>query len=539
LLNYSEDVLALLCHEDTSGTDYLFALNVSTREVVMPLKAIDNSNRIFVRHTKEVLIFGRHTAHGSRGHREWLIQAVSLTDRHFQRYCRKARCNIYSMESDVIQLHDFPGSDVGSTVAFKIHDGYFYALSNCSAFDVVEVDWTSFYHCIKFPIDNPGSETCQINPRIYRRQHHEGPINDSWTELSLQVDEYTNQLLIVEARTEWTSGGTSQTRTFYAQEIPAMISVVNLSDHTQDHIGPADDLFSTIPDDDSKYSPWQEREPWQFHPERAHATVESSENSSCGSSFILARTKFRSYNFSTGTFIDIVEAPCGCRGPRSLCLRLRTGSRQAEPFLPCSWTPSLRGVRRREKSQIPSVRSSCPSPIRSELLESIPAAYRYKPINMWPPHFKESQRAAYAHDVMNLDPRSSAATTIDFKAASDERSLVYLILPSGGGSTSKQRIMGKLVCLCFDGDAAVAKHKSFLNHMDIQHPADKPRQITEDDLMTDVCSPPPSPFDVPDFEPSEAAWSAYETVWDEYPDAEELDLDQVWAECASGGIGVC
>ena len=112
--------------------------------------------------------------------------------------------------SKPLQLEDFTGSDIGSTVAFKIHNGFFYALSNKTPFNIKEVNWTIFYYCVRFRFKQPFKNALEINALeinacIYRRQHAEGPIND-WTNLSLQVDESTNHLIIVEPRCEWVNG---------------------------------------------------------------------------------------------------------------------------------------------------------------------------------------------------------------------------------------------------------------------------------------------------------------------------------------------
>ena len=76
-----------------------------------------------------------------------------------------------------------------------------------------------FYYYIRFYLKQPFKNALEINARIYRRQHAEDPINDSWTNLSLQVDESTNHLVIVESRREWLDGASKQYGTFYTQNI--------------------------------------------------------------------------------------------------------------------------------------------------------------------------------------------------------------------------------------------------------------------------------------------------------------------------------
>jgi hypothetical protein len=72
------------------------------------------------------------------------------------------------------------GSEIGSTICFKFYKGFFYALSNQTSFEVKEIDWTSFYHCVRFPLNSPYTDLLQKtkNKSMWRRQHREDPIND-------------------------------------------------------------------------------------------------------------------------------------------------------------------------------------------------------------------------------------------------------------------------------------------------------------------------------------------------------------------------
>jgi hypothetical protein len=110
-----------------------------------------------VRHTESFLYFGTHSGTGTHGHHEWRIQGISLDQKPAS-----------PPDTKPLQLKDFVGSDIGSTVAFEIHDGYFYAPSNQTSFDVEEVDWTSFYYCIRFRLKQPFKNALEINARIYR-----------------------------------------------------------------------------------------------------------------------------------------------------------------------------------------------------------------------------------------------------------------------------------------------------------------------------------------------------------------------------------
>jgi hypothetical protein len=72
-------------------------------------------------------------------------------------------------------------------------------------YQVEEIDWTSFYHCIQFPLNSPCKALLEKteNKSMWRRQYQEGPIDDRWTNLRLDEDESSGRLRIVEARKEW------------------------------------------------------------------------------------------------------------------------------------------------------------------------------------------------------------------------------------------------------------------------------------------------------------------------------------------------
>lgn len=505
LLHYADGVLSLLCEDNVSDTAYLLAIEVNPGSIpkhLMEPRIIENTNRIFVRGTKDVLFYGVHSTHGAtHGYNEWVIQGVSLCGKVFRKRCRTQNCEIKSTDSEPVQLKDFPGSDIGTTLAFKIHRGHFYALSNCSQFDVVEVDWTSFYHCIKFPIHDPRDKTCVVNRRIYRRQHAEGPINDSWNGLDLQVDERTNDLMIVEARTEWPIGGSSHERTFYAERL----SFPEPGKEAAQENAPPGDIFSNIKSDDANWSPDQVREPWQNHPEGANAHANLARGLPSAETYILARTKFQWYNFTARTFVDIVEEGCNCCENGRFCLRLRIGSRkpgsrQRTPRLPVAYAPP----------------SSCPSPLPPPLLTERSRQYIYTPISTWPRKNDCSRKAKNAHEIMNLDCDVSTDFGVNFQGFADERSIVYLIRPScADGDTH-----GKVVCISFDENASVP-HWHAPTAGKITKPVadkDKGKQIVKSE----------------DFQTPEAKPTAYVTIWeDDIPDSHELDLDQIWDEWTS------
>ncbi|KAE9977215.1 hypothetical protein EG327_007799 [Venturia inaequalis] len=516
LLHYSDGVLSLLCEDNLSDTTYLLAIEVSPGSIpkhLMEPRIIVNPNRIFVRSTRDVLLYGVHSMNGApHGYNEWVIQAISLGGQIFSKFCKTKKCEIQSVDSEPVQLRDFPGSDIGTTLAFKIHGRHFYALSNCSQFDVVEVDWTSFYHCIKFPIHDPREKTCVVNRRIYRRQHAEGPVNDSWNGLSLQVDERTNDLMIVEARTEWPIGGSSHERTFYAEHL----SFPQPGEQATQEDAPPGDILSKIKSDNANWSPDQVREPWQNHPEDANANANLAHGLPLAETYILARTKFQWYNFTTRTFVDIIEDDCNYCDNGRFCLRLRIGSRKPDSLIPA------RPGRQTSRLPVPYVPSYCPSPVPPSPLTERSRQYVYTPISTWPQKKDCSQQAENAHDIMNLGCDVPTQFGVDFQGFADERSILYLVRPSGAGEGAH----GKIVCISFDGDASVPHWYAPPAGKTSQPVADKAKgkqSVRFEEFMTPEAQP-----------------SAYVTIWEEdIPDAHDLNLDQIWDEWTSKSAQKC
>ncbi|KAL8782795.1 MAG: hypothetical protein Q9195_009566 [Heterodermia aff. obscurata] len=149
---------------------------------------------------------------------EWQI-------RYTKRRLHGSSPSSYDPFSNVLQLRNFFGVDIGQTVVFELIDGYFYAVSNQSTFEVEEVDWTSYYHCWRIDLQRE-SESPRLHKRysirhmrVWRRQHREGIINDNWTDLSLHKDEKTGIVTIVEARKEYLDNSSDAVRTFYTQPL--------------------------------------------------------------------------------------------------------------------------------------------------------------------------------------------------------------------------------------------------------------------------------------------------------------------------------
>ncbi|KAF2122863.1 hypothetical protein BDV96DRAFT_9211 [Lophiotrema nucula] len=434
LLYYSDGVLAFHCEKKGRPNDDRI-LAISTKpglpdeRRLMRDITLESSHRLFVRHNERYLYYGTYSGMGDHGHHEWEIRGVSL-DAHYLLPCTKA-----------LQLVDFFGTDIGSTVAFEIHQDWFYAVSNQTSFDVEELDWTSFYHCIRFPLDEPTLDAMKIEPRVYRRQHAEGPIHDSWTDLTLQSDELSNEIYIVESRREWQNGSSRQLRTFYISKplsqvaFPPTPDPETPSEECDPGIGsssgpllPPNNPYTHLVDSTNNphWAPNEPRYNPNFHPEFGPACKSNR-------SFILARTKFRAYSLACNSFVDLVEDDRCCNNPLAgPCLRLRVGSRRVAPL---GWCPP--------DDRTPGrVDSAATTPEDDDIL------YRHSNIKMFPPPASTCPCSKRLHEIMNPPVGSPHSRMI--AAAVDERSLVYMVRPGNSYMSGEDAPLGTVVVLNFN-----------------------------------------------------------------------------------------
>jgi hypothetical protein len=427
LLSFNEGVLVIhLERQARSSKDDLYVLKTNHDQpndsrLMGPIE-LDSSHNIFARNTAQWLYYGTYSGEGGSRHREWLIFGVRLDDpRNQQPFFHP------------LQLEEFYGTDVGSTIAFEIHDGYFYAVSNQTSFEVEEIDWTSFYICLRFPLDEPKRGKLEVNKKVYRRQHIEGPIHDSWTDLSLQFDERTNKPMIIESRREWQRSSSKQVRSFYISDFKWKLEALNseAGTPTSEPDLPEDDIYTGVLDSSNRpnYAPEQERFNWNVHPEFApdcHTTR----------SFILARTKFRAYNYSCSTFLDLVEDDrCCAASSTASCLRIRVGSRRMAPL---DWAQS-----NASSSTASSSSASPPSPPSNDV------AYRNSPIRLWPARSELCPCSQRLHRIMNPPlPSGPIAYTRSIIGICDGRCLVYMIR-SGRSYSPGDTAPGVIVVLNF------------------------------------------------------------------------------------------
>lgn len=325
LLSYADDIVVFLFEEAIGPGAWLFAWDVKDDDNVTGTvgpcsrlrlrRRLPSKTKLFVRNNKDYLYYGTHSALRDDGHHEWLIQGCNLNTRR-------------PVSPKSLRLDEFVGSEIGSTACFEIHNQNFYAISNQTSFETEEVDWTSCYHFVRFKLEE-ASPDLRLR-KVWRRQHHEGPINDAWTDLSLQLDERKCELNIVEVRKEWLGGGSLCVRTSYttcfteASDEDLILDQPNFPSHDQ--------LSRTL-DEYSKPS-WVEKPPIRI-PKFCHR--EHTTKSEQSKEFIRAKTKHRSYSSSAHAFVDLVSDEIrmtnSCRSKDRL--RLRIASRIPEsPLIP-------------------------------------------------------------------------------------------------------------------------------------------------------------------------------------------------------------
>lgn len=137
-------------------------------------------------HNKTHLFYGTHFNRAAYGNKRWLIRGYLFSE--------------HAWLENSVHFSDMVGSDIGYSVCFELHDGFFYALSTETLDHPEDVDWTSFNHCFRFPLDSPCDELVEKtdNNCIWRRQHSEGPIDDRWKSLRLDCAEVSNDIRVVE-----------------------------------------------------------------------------------------------------------------------------------------------------------------------------------------------------------------------------------------------------------------------------------------------------------------------------------------------------
>ncbi|KAH8694965.1 hypothetical protein BGW36DRAFT_428864 [Talaromyces proteolyticus] len=328
LLHYSAGVLAILV-EIGDSSPWLILLDVTPDGSKRPqgcktgrlkfLRQLECTRRLFVRHNGTYLFYGVYSTIGVLSDPQWVVQCVDLTKGVDQAY------------GEPTLLDKFAGTDVGQNVCFEIFDSHLYGVTSVSDSDEEQLHWESFYEWVCIA---PASCARRAKPeRIFRRLHKEGPINDTWSEISLRKDEATGVPMIYECRREWRSGGSDCVRTYYTKDLKRP-SEPSAKEKDQSTATTTREAEPTTPRDTSLISahpviiggagpsninfvvpastpPLERSKEPSKPPLRIEKNTHSeyTDTTSPRRDFILAKTKYRTYNPSASAFIDLINDP--------------------------------------------------------------------------------------------------------------------------------------------------------------------------------------------------------------------------------------
>lgn len=457
ILHYAEGIVSCLyTHCRPVVESWLVVFNVRERTLLTTL-SLDTAYKIFVRNDRNYLYFGTHSEFGDDGFRRWVLMGYDIQrDRWFDQK---------------VHLLDMVGSDIGQSIAFEVIDGKFYGLSNQTSFEVDEVDWTSHYHCFRFPVRAPKPKTTErsVKDKMWRRQHAEGPIDDRWSFIRILRDERDpRQLQVLESRKEWLVGSSGR-RNYYTTRL---VFPDNTADSDDDEDGDSSSSgsgsSSTDGEDQNPHSvgggiiinPTTESDQGSSGPHitfnsphlnpprpRCPFNTHAGDDASTALMFTLSKCFIRSYHPASQTFLDLVDDPLppsgaegggenddnvndgnengGGGGRQNSRLRLRAGSRKLRPA-----ADILADSVARDESQ--------PHGRRAARLFEDGAA---NAITFWPPAQLPPSSAcdpallAELHRVVNPPSHTGAV-----RGAWDERSLVYST-GGGGGAGAMQALV--------------------------------------------------------------------------------------------------
>lgn len=315
ILHYAEGIVSCLYTQSKPSPEgWLVVLNVDNHEVLTSLE-LETSYKIFVRNDRDFLYYGTHSEFGDDDFRRWVLRGYNIHEG--------------TWFEDKVHLLDMVGSDIGSSIAFEIIDGNFYGLSNQTSFEVEEVDWTSYYHCFRFPVDRPRQKHTEksVKKNMWRRQHAEGPIDDRWSFIRLQRNERDGELQILESRKEWLSGQSTGKRTYYTTNLdfPSKDDQHAIEQNRNEEGSSNNDANTTPPSPSHMYN--RTPPPPTETPLRNPYYTHRGDDANTALMFTLSKCFIRSYHSSCQSFLDLVDDPCPSDS-NTQRLRLRVGSRQ-------------------------------------------------------------------------------------------------------------------------------------------------------------------------------------------------------------------
>ncbi|KAI0134413.1 hypothetical protein BJ170DRAFT_679303 [Xylariales sp. AK1849] len=369
---------------------------------------LESANRIFVRNNQDHLFFGTHSEFGADGFRKWVLRHFDLQERQLSR--------------EKMHLSNVVGYEIGCTVCFEVIDNYFFGCSNQTAFEIEEIDWTSYYYCFQFSVNEFDPEKTRIMRKrdSWRRQHAEGPIDDRWGFLNLERDESTGSIKIIECRKEWLTGRSGNRRTYYTTPVVFHNedgSEANEDDGASDNDPLPDDPMTSLLQSSNRpnYMVAPLRSPLQCHPGDDGSAMYGRN-----------KTYLCSYYPSCDTFLDLVDHPAPS-DPSTPRLRIRTGARVFD------------GLSETDLSQSTTHEGGMDTESGSEVSQHNVMSY-------WPPEtgLADPTTLNSINRVLNLPGHIGHVT-----AAGDGRSIIYATGETAGS-------LKALVFLSFDPSVRLA-----------------------------------------------------------------------------------
>ncbi|TGJ82099.1 hypothetical protein E0Z10_g6658 [Xylaria hypoxylon] len=381
--------------------NWLLVLNPQTSQILQTSR-LDSIARIFVRNNDKFLYLGTHSEEGADGFRKWVIKGFDLNKLSWFPQPRMYMANL-------------AGCDMGLTVCFEIFGDYFYGLSNQNLFETDDPEWTSHYYCFRFPLHEPSPEKMQVMKKedSWRRKHAEGPIDDRWGFLSLEIDETSGGIVILECRKEWLKDQSGSQRTYYTTEVVFYQQTIQ-EDHPRVR---ADTTWRGIGDHPQCEDPIPFRRPEYVH---------TGDDSSIASLLVRSKTHFCAYIRCCHTFVDLIDDTYMDTSSVQR-LRLRTGYRKLKPSAhllsknsapETLWAPS-------ESSKQPAMQP-----------------YQANTIYIWPPEQNSPEpdpSLSRIQQLLDVEDHQGCVT-----ATGDERSVIYA---TGDGSKGGVKA---LVFISFD-----------------------------------------------------------------------------------------
>jgi hypothetical protein len=315
LAHYSDNFVFLLQKAGWPGEGQaaLIIINLTTLEhCIVRIAGWGNRDPLILNDARYCFLcwYSRPTARDSFG--TWIIQSTALPGVDNEEN---------PSELQDVELPHFASEEVGTAVAFRIHNGWFYALSNGELMDPrgIDMDYGSpqpaYYRLWRFPVDSSCGREVQKFEKIFRRDPSKGPLHNAWVELSLHVDEATDNLVVVEVRREWLNMASKPSRACH-------LTYLSIGARERSHL--FDPSIGNGGDEELQYVR-------KIHPERGvlgDTTIPLPRTN---------KTKFRGYNASVGAFVELVvdENECLKLGQPTLVLRSSGRSAGALPAGVC------------------------------------------------------------------------------------------------------------------------------------------------------------------------------------------------------------